>query len=117
MHSVPITLEREAYSAELNLILYPLSKYDLILGKPRLTHVDPKIRWKTNTLYLNHNQQPITWICRGFRWRNIKSRTRRLFHTHMHFHTMTNLLGSSVFLALIRQREKNAEDDDEPPGH
>lgn len=81
-HTVPITLERDAYSASLNPILYPLSKYDLILSKPWLTQVDPKIRWKANTLYFNHGQQPVTWVCRGFKAQNIQSLTHGRLLTH-----------------------------------
>jgi len=66
-HTVPITLNRGDYSDSLNPILYPLNKYDLILGKPWLTKVNPHINWRTNDLHFNHNETDVIRNCRGFK--------------------------------------------------
>jgi hypothetical protein len=47
-------------------IVYPLKKYDLILGKPWLTQVNPNINWRTNDLHFTHSGTPVFWPCRGF---------------------------------------------------
>jgi len=60
------TLEREAYTEQLDAIVYPLTKYDLILGKPWLTHTNPQINWRTNDIYFELDGAPIHWKCAGF---------------------------------------------------
>jgi hypothetical protein len=113
-HTVPITLDRGDYSDSLNPILYPLNKYDLILGKPWLTKVNPHINWRTNNLHFTHNGVDVIWNCRGFRADNIQSRSNGLLLTHMHFHSMATLPGSEVFLALIQNTPEASEENDKP---
>ena len=113
-HTVPITLDRGDYSDSLNPIRYPLNKYDLILGKPWLTKVNPNINWRTNDLHFNHNGIDIIWNCRGFKADHIQSRSKGLLLTHMHFHAMATLPGSDVFLALIRNTPEPAEETNDP---
>ncbi|GJJ74408.1 hypothetical protein EMPS_06766 [Entomortierella parvispora] len=112
--TVPITLNRSDYSDSLNPILYPLNKYDLILGKPWLTKVNPCINWRTNDLHFTHNGIDVKWSCRGFKADHIQSRTKGLLLTHMHFHSMATLPGSEVFLALIRNTPEPSEETDQP---
>ena len=114
-HTVPITLDRGDYSDSLNPILYPLNKYDLILGKPWLTKVNPLINWRTNDLHFTHNGTDVLWNCRGFKADHIQSRTKGLLLTHMHFHSMATLPGSEVFLALIHNTPEPSEKTDQPP--
>jgi hypothetical protein len=42
-YTVPVTVQRDGYIDILNPILYPLKKYDLILGKPWLIRINPQI--------------------------------------------------------------------------
>ena len=116
-HTVPITIERKGYTDSLNPILYPLKKYDLILGKPWLTHINPQINWRTNALHFTHNDTDIEWDCTGFKPNNIQSRTNGRLLTHMHFHTMATLPDSEVFLALVQSSTdlKNATDEESQP--
>jgi hypothetical protein len=72
-HTVAITIERNKYIDTLNPILYPLKKYDLILGKPWLTHINPQINWRTNALHFTHNNTAIQWDCTGFKSKNIQT--------------------------------------------
>ena len=60
------TLERDAYKDTLSAIVYPMPKYDLILGKPWLTQVNPSINWRTNDLHFEHSGSPVFWSCTGF---------------------------------------------------
>lgn len=113
-HTVPITLDRGDYSDSLNPILYPLNKYDLILGKPWLTKVNPLINWRTNDLHFTHNGIDVLWNCHGFKANDIQSRTKGLLVTHMHFHSMATLPGSELFLALIRNTPEPSEETDKP---
>ena len=114
-HTVSVTLERETYCDTIDPILYPLRKYDLILGKPWLTQTNPQINWRTNTLHFVHNNAPIKWDCTGFKSANIQTRSNGLLLTHLHFHTMATLPGSEIFLALVKssadlQTEQEAKD-------
>jgi transposase InsO family protein len=111
-HTVAITIERNKYIDTLNPILYPLKKYDLILGKPWLTHINPQINWRTNALHFTHNNTAIQWDCTGFKSKNIQTRTRGLLLTHLHFHTMATLPGSDVFLALVKSSKDLQKDKD-----
>ena len=118
-HTASITIEREAYSDTLNPILYPLQRYDLILGKPWLTRINPQIDWRTNNLHFNHNGKDIKWECSGFKSDSIQTRTGGRLLTHIHFHTMATLPGSDVFLALVKsskdiQNENDKKDTDTP---
>lgn len=105
-HSVPVTIDRNNYSDNLNPILYPLKKYDLILGKPWLTQINPQINWRTNALHFNHNGNSIEWDCTGFKSNSIQTRSRGLLLTHLHFHTMATLPDSEVFLALVQSSKQ-----------
>ncbi|KAG0195283.1 hypothetical protein BGX28_001781, partial [Mortierella sp. GBA30] len=60
------TLDRDAYIDNLSAIVYPLKKYDLILGKPWLTDINPIIDWRLNDLRFEHKGVPVLWGCRGF---------------------------------------------------
>ncbi|CAO3565372.1 unnamed protein product [Mortierella alpina] len=59
-------LERQNYATNVSAIVYNLQKYDLILGKPWLTEVNPIIDWRTNALRFLHHDTPIFWDCTGF---------------------------------------------------
>ncbi|KAF9406927.1 hypothetical protein BGZ76_006234, partial [Entomortierella beljakovae] len=50
-----ILLQRDNYSDNLDAIVYPLQKYNLILGKPWLTQINPQINWRTNGLHFTHD--------------------------------------------------------------
>ena len=114
-HTVPVTFDRGGYSDSLNPVLYPLNKYDLILGKPWLTRINPQINWRTNDLHFTHNGINVLWNCRGFKADTIQTRTKGLLLTHMHFHAMTTLPGSNVFLALIKNKtEESGETETNP---
>lgn len=65
-HTANPTLERDSYKDRVHAIVYPLKKYDLILGKPWLTQVNPNINWRTNDLHFEHVGTPVLWSCRGF---------------------------------------------------
>jgi hypothetical protein len=114
-HTVPITLNRGDYSDSLNPILYPLNKYDLILGKPWLTKVNPRINWRTNALHFTHNGIDVIWNCRGFKADHIESRSKGILLTHMHFHAMATLPGSDLFIALIRNTPEASDETDTKP--
>ena len=102
-HTASILLERDNYTAKLQPFLYPLKKYDLILGKPWLTHTNPSINWRTNDLHFTHNGNSVQWTCRGFAASSITTRSRGLLMSHLHFHTLAMQPDSEVFLALVKQ--------------
>jgi len=101
-HYASIQLERDTYSDTINTLLYPLKKYDLILGKPWLTNVNPNIDWRTNNLHFAHNGNDVRWSCRGFTPSSVTAKSRGLLMSHMHFHTLAAQPGSEVFLALVK---------------
>jgi hypothetical protein len=101
-HTASIHLQRDTYSEHLDPLVYPLQKYDLILGKPWLTNVNPNINWRTNDLHFTHNGATVQWSCRGFAPSSITTRTRGLLLSHLHFHTMATQPGNEVFLALVK---------------
>lgn len=65
-HQASFTLERSTYKGDINAIEYPLKKYDLILGKPWLTQVNPNINWRTNDLVFEIDGASVQWSCRGY---------------------------------------------------
>ena len=65
-HQAHFNLARFNYMEQLDAIVYPLSKYDLILGKPWLTAINPNIDWQTNKLTFTFNGAQVTWPCDGF---------------------------------------------------
>ncbi|KAF9176483.1 hypothetical protein BGZ50_000557, partial [Haplosporangium sp. Z 11] len=65
-HQAAFSIARDAYNDRLSAIVYPLKKYDLIIGKPWLMEVNPIIDWKTNDLHFQHEGAPVFWSCRGF---------------------------------------------------
>jgi len=101
-HTAPIDLHRKGYSTSLDPIVYPLQKYDLLLGKPWLTEVNPQINWRTNNLHFSHNGIDIVWDCTGLQSTSISTRTRGLLLSHIHFFTEATTPGSEIYLALIR---------------
>jgi RNase H-like domain found in reverse transcriptase/Reverse transcriptase (RNA-dependent DNA polymerase)/Integrase zinc binding domain/Chromo (CHRromatin Organisation MOdifier) domain/Retroviral aspartyl protease len=101
-HTASITLQRDTYSATLDPFLYPLKKYDLILGKPWLTRTNPLINWRTNGLHFDHEGTAVHWECRGHAAASITSTSRGLLMSHMHFHTLAMQPENEVFLALVK---------------
>ncbi|KAF9944392.1 hypothetical protein BGZ72_002430, partial [Mortierella alpina] len=101
MSSVPtdITLERDAYKDTLNAIVYPMPKYDLILGKPWLTQVNPSINWRTNDLHFEHRGTPVFWTCTGFA---SSIRTNSINASALHFVAIASDPDASVFLAQVK---------------
>ncbi|KAF9402767.1 hypothetical protein BGZ94_004831 [Podila epigama] len=61
-HTAHIKLENQHYTSTLQPIVYPLQKYDLILGKPWLAEVNPLIDWRTNTLLIHQNGVDSDWV-------------------------------------------------------
>ena len=96
--TAPITLTRDSYTGYLEPLLFCLTKYDLILGKPWLAEVNPQINWRTNDLFFTHNGQQIHWTCRGYRAGNITQRTNGILLSAVHFASMAALPGSETFL-------------------
>ena len=101
-NTASIHLQRDSYSEHLDPLVYPLQKYDLILGKPWLTNINPNINWRTNDLHFTHNGAAVLWSCRGFAPTSITTRTRGLLMSHLHFHTLAMQPDSEVFLALVK---------------
>jgi hypothetical protein len=112
-HTAPITFQRQQYSISLDPIVYPLQKYDLLLGKPWLTQVNPLINWRTNNLRIHHNGIDIDWECTGFSSSSISTRTRGLLLSHIHFFTEATTPGSEVYLALVRSHTDNNNDNND----
>ena len=108
-----VTLQRQQYSATLDPIVYPLRKYDLILGKPWLTEANPSIDWRTNTLRITRNGTDSDWNCTGFKSSSISTRTRGLLLSHIHFFTEATTPRSEIYLALLR----STADNDKPQEH
>ena len=101
-HSASIHLERDKYSDDIDTLLYPLKKYDLILGKPWLTRINPLINWRNNDLHFSHQGNDVHWTCRGFTPSSVSAKSRGLLMSHMHFHALAAQPGSEVFLALVK---------------
>jgi transposase InsO family protein len=108
-HTANITFQRQQYSTTINPIVYPLQKYDLILGKPWLTDVNPSIDWRTNTLRIHHSGTDIDWECTGFKSSSISTRTRGLLLSHIHFFTEATTPGSEIYLAFVRSQDEHNE--------
>lgn len=104
-HTANVTFQRQQYSATINPIVYPLQKYDLILGKPWLAEVNPFIDWRTNTLRIKQNGVDIDWECAGFKSTSISTRSRGLLLSHIHFYTEAVTPGSEIYLAFVRSKE------------
>lgn len=101
-HTVPITLTRDNYADNLDPLLYPLKSYDLILGKPWLTTINPDINWRTNDLHFLHRGYNVVWSCRGSAPSSITAKSGGCFLSHMHFHPLAAQPGNEVFLALVK---------------
>ena len=107
-NSATITLHRNNYSDSIHTIVYPLRSYDIILGKPWLTHTNPSINWRNNDLHFKHNNLDVHWTCRGFSSSSISTRTNGLLLSHMHFSAIAAQPGSSIFLALVKTTTPDA---------
>lgn len=114
-HTANVTLHRQQYSANLNPIVYPLKKYDLLLGKPWLAQNNPLINWRTNNLRINHNNIDIDWDCTGFQSSSISNRTRGLLLSHIHFYTEATTPDSEIYLALIRSHNNTTTTNNDQP--
>ena len=113
-HTVSIQLARDAYIDTLQPLLYPLKKYDLILGKPWLTQTNPHIDWRTNDLHFDFQGSRVRWPCRGFASSSITAKSRGMLLSHMHFHALTAQPGSEVYLALVKIAKYSAPNPDVP---
>ncbi|KAG0247997.1 hypothetical protein DFQ27_001313, partial [Actinomortierella ambigua] len=102
-HSASLTISRGEYTGSLDAIVYDLDRVDLILGKPWLTRVNPRINWQTNTLVFDHNDQNVIWACRGYQSKSVTQRTKGLLLSHIHFAAEAALPGASLFMVRVRK--------------
>ena len=110
-HTASINFQRFNYSDTLHPIVYDLGKYDLILGKPWLTKINPSINWRTNNLYFTFNGLANTWTCTGHTPSSITHRSNGLVLSNVHFASVVAQPGSEVYLATVRLEKK----DNKPP--
>ena len=111
------SIARDNYSDNLDAVVYPLSNYDLILGKPWLTSINPLINWHSNDLHFTHNGHTVLWRCRGAKANSISFRSNGQLLSHLHFHSLASQPGNSMFLALVqisKQTQHNDDKDDKP---
>lgn len=101
-HSATVSIHRDTYNDTIDALVYPLDKYDLILGKPWLTSTNPLINFRNNDLHFTHNGVPVLWQCRGANSRSISTRTNGRLLSHIHFQSLATQPGNSVFLALLK---------------
>jgi hypothetical protein len=101
-HAASIHLDRDNYSDDLDPLIYNLRKYDLILGKPWLTRINPLINWRTNDLHFQHNGKDVLWTCRGFTSPSITKRSQGIVMSHLHFSTLAAQEGNQVYLAMVK---------------
>lgn len=92
-------LARDKYNDQIEAIVYPLQKYDLILGKPWLTETNPNINWRTNDLHFDHKGSPVLWSCNGLDTPAYKSST---VTSAINFVTLAAQTDSATFLAQIK---------------
>lgn len=92
-------LERQGYENNVSAIVYNLQKYDLILGKPWLTEINPIIDWRTNSLRFMHNNTPVFWDCAGFD--KPLSKTCQTISA-LHLVTIASDPDNAVFLAQVK---------------
>jgi len=105
------SINRDTYSDKLDALAYPLSNYDLILGKPWLTTINPLINWRNNDLHFTHNGKPVLWRCRGAHANSITFRTQGKLLSHLHFHSLAAQPGNSVYLALVKIAKQTNNND------
>lgn len=101
-HTASIHFARDNYSDDLQPLIYNLRKYDLILGKPWLTQINPLINWRTNDLHFQHNGKNVLWTCRGFKSPSISKRSQGIVMSHLHFSTLATQEGNEVFLSMVK---------------
>ncbi|KAG0195551.1 hypothetical protein BGX28_001118, partial [Mortierella sp. GBA30] len=94
-HIADFTLERDAVSA----IVYPLKKYDLILGKPWLTDMNPHIEWRSSELHFTYNGIFVRWTCTEFA---SSSPPNSITMSALHFVATAADPNASVFLAQVK---------------
>ncbi|KAF9176150.1 hypothetical protein BGZ50_001667, partial [Haplosporangium sp. Z 11] len=90
---------RDAYNDQVSAIVYPLKKYDLILGKPWLTKVNPHIDWRSNSLHFQHEGVPVLWDCKGF---DTSLRTTNNVVSALNFVSIASEPDTEVFLAHVK---------------
>lgn len=103
------TIERDHYSDTLDALVYPLSNYDLILGKPWLTTINPLINWRNNDLHFTHNGKTVLWRCRGADTNSITFRSNGRLLSYLHFHSLAAQPGNAVYLALVKIAKKTTD--------
>ena len=100
-YTASILLHRDNYLDRIDTIVYPLRKYDLILGKPWLTHVNPMINWRTNeVVFSTVDNKPVHWTCRGFS--RTKPNSPDTLISALNFATLAHDSPTSVFMAHIK---------------
>jgi len=113
------SIDRDQYTDTLDALVYPLSNYDLILGKPWLTVINPLINWRNNDLHFTHNGNTVLWRCQGADANSITTRSKGRLLSHLHFHSLAAQPGNSVYLALVKISKKtsdtNTNTNDKPP--
>jgi hypothetical protein len=105
------SINRDNYTDSLDALVYPLSNYDLILGKPWLTSTNPLINWRNNDLHFTHNGNTVLWRCRGSNANSITTRSKGKLLSHLHFHSLASQPGNSVYLALVKIAKKSNDND------
>lgn len=114
-HTCSVSIARDKYSDNLDTLLYPLQNYDLILGKPWLTSINPSINWRTNDLHFTHNGHQVLWTCRGAAASSVTTRSGGRLLSHLHFHSLAAQPGNTVFMALVKISKKTDDSDNSKP--
>jgi len=113
-YTATITLKRDQYLDHIDSILYPLRKYDLILGKPWLTQVNPMINWRTNEVeFTTSNNNNIHWTCRGFT--RTDKHTPSILISALNFAILAHDSPDNVFLAYVKLTQPPPSNPPVPP--
>ncbi|OAQ27686.1 hypothetical protein K457DRAFT_618880 [Linnemannia elongata AG-77] len=79
-------------------IVYPLRKYDLILGKPWLTEVNPMINWRTNeVVFTTSDNQTVHWNLPWFP--RTKHNFPHVLISALNFTTLAHDSPNTIFMA------------------
>lgn len=101
-HTTPFSISRDNYNDNLDALNYPLNNYDLILGKPWLSTINPSINWRNNDLHFTHNGNSVLWRCRGIKSTSITTQSNGHLLSHLHFHALAAQPDNTIFMALVK---------------